>query len=62
MNEITASLFTKDYVSEMIESYEEAYSEDLKLECAFEKFKQFNCNSDIIWVFSNILWYYDNFN
>ncbi len=41
-------------LSNMIDEYELAYFEDLKLECALEKFKDFSC-SEINWVLPIIL-------
>lgn len=41
LKEITASLFTKEMICEMLKSYEDAYLEDAKLECAFATFSEF---------------------
>ena len=59
IKELYASLFTKEMLLNMIESYEEAYLEDVKLECAMASFKDFN-SSYMSWymninLFNNLI-------
>ncbi len=46
MKEIAASLYTKELIAQMVEAYDQAYMEDIKLECALATFsKQSKSNS-----------------
>lgn len=46
IKELASSLFAKELVANMIDSYEEAYLDDMRFECALEKFQDYQ-DSDL---------------